>query len=439
MPSPFLIAGIALAFVCSAFSQAVPVAQPAPAAPLILTFQDALERARANSQQLTSAGTAARLAQEDRVQARASLLPAVNYINQFIYTQPNGTPSGVFISNDGPHVYNSQAAVHADLFAPGKRAEYQRTLAAEAVARARVDIAARGLIATVAQNYYALVSALRRSVNAAQSLREAEQFLDISRQQEQGGEVAHSDVVKARILVVQRQRDSQDAQLNVEKARIAFAVLLFPDFRQDYSVADDVENAAALPSLSEIRTRASGNSPELRAAQAGVRQETHGIAIARSAFLPTLSFDYFFGINANQFALHNREHDRLLGSVAQAQLTIPVWTWGATRSKLRQAGLRLQQARTDLSLTQRQLLANLHSFYLEAEAANTQVASLRQSLDLSAESLKLTLLRYQAGEVSVLEVVDAQTTLALGRNAYDDGLVRYRLALANLQTLTGAF
>jgi hypothetical protein len=33
--------------------------------------------------------------------------------------------------------------------------------------------------------------------------------------------------------------------------------------------------------------------------------------------------------------------------------------------------------------------------------------------------------------------VDAQTTLILARNAYDDGLVRYRVALAALQTLTG--
>jgi outer membrane protein TolC len=116
-----------------------------------------------------------------------------------------------------------------------------------------------------------------------------------------------------------------------------------------------------------------------------------------------------------------------------------VWDWGANRSKLRQARLRVQQARVDLSFTQRQLLANLNAFYQEAEAAGSQLDSLRRSLDLSAESLRLTLLRYQAGEVTVLEVADAQTTLVLARNAYDDGLVRYSVALAGLQTLTGTF
>jgi outer membrane protein TolC len=60
-------------------------------------------------------------------------------------------------------------------------------------------------------------------------------------------------------------------------------------------------------------------------------------------------------------------------------------------------------------------------------------------MNLAAESLRLTLLRYQAGEATALEVVDAQNTASLARIAFDDGLLRYRVALANLQVLTGAF
>ncbi len=101
--------------------------------------------------------------------------------------------------------------------------------------------------------------------------------------------------------------------------------------------------------------------------------------------------------------------------------------------------IQLQQAKNDLTFAQRTLLSEEQSFYLEAQAAVAQVSSLRRSMDLSAESLRLTLERYQAGEATILEVVDAQSTLAQARNAYDDGLVRYRLALANLQTLTGTF
>ena len=405
----------------------------------VVTLQEAMELARINSPQLASANITALLAHEDRVQAKAALLPNASWFNQFIYTQPNGTASGVFIANDGPHVYNNWATAHGDIFAPGKRAEYHRTMAAEAVARAKADIAGRGLIATVVQNYYGLVSAQRKYANAQLSLREAAQFADITQKQEQGGEVAHADVVKAQIQLQQRQRDAQETQVAIEKARIGFAVILFPDFHRDYSVVDDLQTMPALPPFEQVQGLASKNSPDIRAAQSAVRQETLGITVARSAYLPALSFDYFFGINANQYAIYNRSHLNNLGSVAQAQMTIPLWTWGATRSKIKQAQLHLQQAKNDLSLTQRTLLANLNSFYLEAETASSQLASLKSSLDLSTESLRLTLLRYQAGEATALEVADAQTTLVQARNAYDDGVVRYRLALANLQTLTGTF
>src|SRR5581483_121483 len=147
---------------------------------------------------------------------------------------------------------------------------------------------------------------------------------------------------------------------------------------------------------------------------------------ARAEMFPALSMDYFFGISANQFATHDPEGHNLLGSVVQAQVTIPVWNWGSLRSKVRAAELKLEQARNDLSFTQRQLLSELDAFYREASMARSQLTLLREAADLARQSLDLTILRYQAGEVSVLEVVDAQTSLRDARNALDDGLARYR-------------
>ena len=408
---------------------------PPDAAPL--TLQMALTLARANSQQLRSALLAAQLAAEDRVQARAGLLPGVSGFLQHIYTQPNGTPSGVFVANDGPRVYNAWGTAHGDLFAPVKWAEYRVAAAAEAVARARTDVAARGLVATVVQNYYSLVAAVRKARSAQQSLTEARMFLDITERQESAGEVAHADVVKAQILFTQRQRDAQEAELNALKSRLGLSVLVFPDFRENVAVLDDLQEVVPLPPLDSVRSMATQGSPDVKAAQAAVQQESSGVAAARSGLLPSVSFDYFYGINANQFATYNPEGNRLLGSSAQAQMTVPLWTWGATQSKIRQAQLRVQQAKADLTLTERQLLGNIVAFHREAEIAQQQVDSLRASLDLATESLRLTIMRYQAGESTVLEVVDAQTTLTQARNAYDDGLVRYRVALAAIQTLTG--
>ena len=77
--------------------------------------------------------------------------------------------------------------------------------------------------------------------------------------------------------------------------------------------------------------------------------------------------------------------------------------------------------------------------YNEALAARSAVDNLRHVAELAAESLRLINLRYQAGESTALEVVDAQNTLVQARNAADDAEARYRVAVAELQTLTGSF
>ena len=432
----FVVVSSMLASAAAAQTPLAAAAQPQTAgAPL--TLEQAIAQARLNAQQARAAITAADLAAEDRKQARAALLPSLSGFSQYIHTQENGTPSGVFVANDGPSVYTTWLTVHGEVFNPGKWAEYRSAAAAEAVARARADVASRGLVATIVQNYYTVVSSARKAANANQSLQEAEAFLRITQQQETAGEVAHADVVKAQIQVAQRQRDAQESALTALKSRLGLAVLVYPEYREDITVTDDLQNVAPLPPLDDIKSAATRYSPDVKAAEAAVQQETSGVSVARGGYLPSVSFDYFYGINANQFAIDDPEGNRLLGSSFQAQLTLPLWNWGATQSKLRQAHLRVRQAKVELTLAQRQLLANLTTFYREAQVARDQVDSLHSSLDLAAESLRLTTLRYQAGEVSVLEVVDAQSTLSQARDAYDDGLVRYRVALAALQTLTG--
>jgi outer membrane protein TolC len=120
-------------------------------------------------------------------------------------------------------------------------------------------------------------------------------------------------------------------------------------------------------------------------------------------------------------------------------LTVPVWDWGNLRSKVHQSETREHQAKVVLTQTQRQLAGSLYSKYNEAIAAKSAADSLQRVAELAAESLRLINLRYQAGESTALEVVDAQNTLVTARNAFDDAEARYRVAVADLQTLTGSF
>jgi outer membrane protein TolC len=434
-------------FISTALQAQTP-APPAPPPGAAITLADAVARGRQYGTQIQSAGLGVSLAKEDRLQARAATLPQVSAFNQYIYTEGNRTLSGVFVANDGVHVYNEQAVIHQEALALVRHGEIERARAAEAVAQAKIDVTRRGIDATVIVDFYAIVAVQRKFVNAQAGLREAEQFLDITQKQEKGGEVAHADVVKAQILVQQRQRDVLDAQVNIDKARIALGVLIFPDLRSDFTAEDDLAQPALLPPLPDSQAQAVAMSPDLKAARLSIDEAGYDVNVAKYGYLPSLGIDIFYGIDSNQFAVRtNYPRDasgqvppsRLnLGYVAQATLNIPVWNWGATRSKIKQADLKRQQAQLDLTLAQRTLQGNLAAVYREAQGALAQIDSLRSSAELAAESLRLTLLRYQAGEATVLEVVDAQTTVTAARGAYDDGLARYRVALATLQSITGA-
>jgi len=413
-----------------------------------LTLKDALALAQKNDPQLLAAAYDAKVAQEDRVQARAALLPSLSGRSEYLGTQGNGKlPSGRFVTNDGVHVYREWAVVHQDL-SPGTftRVAVSRAAAAESIARAKVEIARRGLAATVTKAYYTLLAAQRKYATAQQALDQSRHVLTISQKLEAGGEAAHSDVVKSQLQENAQQQALAEAKLAMDTTRLDLAVLLFRDFDESLSIVDDLDQTASLPAFDEAQNMAARENPTLRAAIESARAAKIDVNVARQAYLPTLTVDGVYGIEANAFALHStvaaaKQDGPLpnLGYFVTASLNIPVWDWGARRSKVRQAEIRQEQAQTELSASQRMAIRNLNGFYEEARTARQQTDLLRGAVQLASESLRLNTLRYQAGEATILELVDAQAALVQARNAYDDGMIRSRIAIANLQTLTGTF
>jgi len=424
--------------------------QPAaPAgAPVTITLQDALDRARQNDSQFQTAVADRDVAREDRAQARAALFPAVSYTTQYLGNSPNGVnPNGRFVSLDGVKMYRAWGVARQELSPNVLMATpLRRAQALEAVAQAKLEIAQRGLTVTVTRSYYTLIATERKYATAQAGAQQAARFLQTTQEQQRAGQVARSDVIKAEIQYQQQQQSFRDALVAMDAARLALAVLLFPTLNENFTVVDDLTAAPVLPPFADVRTMAGRNNPDVQAADEALRAAGHDVRAAKNAFLPTIAIDAVYGIEANEFALHSEvaaqpEFGVLpnLGYFLTVNLVVPVWDWGALRSKLHQSETRRRRAEVTLSQTQRQLMANLYSMYNEALGAKSGMDALQHVADLAAESLRLTLLRYQAGESTALEVVDAQNTLVQARNAADDAQVRYRVALAQLQTLTGKF
>lgn len=419
--------------------------------PVTITLEEAIKRAEANEPAFASAKAASRTAQLDRSIAAAGLLPSARVLSQGIYTQPNGlyaeggegvnSPNPKFVANDSrPREYIDQGIADETLSFAGVAA-LRKADAAAAIARAQLEIARRGLVATVTGLFYGSLAADHKLVIAQRAWQDAENFTSITSDREKLGEAAHADVIKAQLTEQQQWRGLQDAKLAAETARLDIGVLMFTDPSTAFTLRAPQTEPSLAP-FADVESAAAKSNPELKSAIASLDQSNADVMASRAALLPSLGLNVTYGIDANEFAVNgpltpSGVRARNLGYSTAFTVNLPIWDWFSSEHKVKQSEIQRDVARVALSATQRRMIANLQEYYSAAQTAQQELQSLDQSVSAAAESLRLSELRYKDGEALVIEVVDAQNAYVAAENAREDGLVRYQNALAQLQTLTG--
>ena len=416
-----------------------------PSGVAVISLSDAIHRAEQNEPTFASALATQKSAAIDSYLSKAALLPSVVYHNQALYTQPNGQmnqvvqggaqASPIFIANNAVHEYVSQASI-SETVGLKQFADAQVAAANAARASAELEVARRGLILTVVSLYYSVSASETREHVLEEAFREAQSFTELTQKRETAREGAHADVVKAQLQQQQRQRDLSDGKLAKDKARLELAVLLFPDPRTPF-LTEKSGSPPAFPSREDVTRLASANNPEIRRALAEVQAGNAEVTSARAAYLPDLGLNFSYGIDAAQFAKRGPDDVQNLGYSISATLDIPVWDWFSTQKRIQQSEIKRDAARVTATAAQRKVIAALEEVYAEAVAARNQLDLLDLSVRTAEESLRLTKLRYSAGEATAFEVVDAETAYLSAETAQADGVVRYEAALAGLQVLTG--
>ena len=408
--------------------------------PLQVTLADALARAKKLSPTLANALAQSKLAADAAIQARAAVLPNVTGISQYLYTEGNGTLAARFIANNGVHEYIAQADVHQAISGP-LFFQYRRATLLKAIAHDQFTIAQRGLLVTVVQAYSNYYGAQGKLATAEETLDSAQNFLKTTQERQKNGDAAYADVLKARIQADDIESAVSNASMVLEQSRIALALLIFEDVNQLYELVDDPSKALSLPPREDAQAHASVSNPELDAAERNSKAADKDLTAARLAYLPSLTFDYFYGIDANQFAteftLPNGRVAQNLGYSALGSLTMPIFTWGSTWSKVRDAKSLKQSAQTNLAFARRKAIGDFETFYDEAQVAAHDLKVREAAYDDAVQSRKLTLLQYSAGAATALEVVTAESAVDTESGALYDAKTRFATAVANLATLTG--
>jgi outer membrane protein TolC len=408
----------------------------------IVTLDDALRLASAQASSFTEAQLNERIAAEDVGQARAAFLPKVSAPLTYMYTSPAlglspGEPRAPsFVTNDGIGFYQALVNVSGDIDIAGKlRATLAKNRALLTAAHAGTEVARRALNQAVVEAYYGEALAIAQLRAAEQNLRAAEEFEHITSLLVSGGEVAPVDLTRAQLQTTTRRDELEIARANEAVSSGALRVLIGYDFTRPFLTSDLLLAVPVDAQFQQFKPDDISRRPEFTQLEASLRAAKEEIRIARADRLPSLSYSMNGGFDTDSIRPPRlKEHS---GVSAAISLNIPIFDWGATRSRERQARLRVQVVENQQAVAVRGFTQQYYAALAQVNTAAARVRLAGAAITLAQTNLDASIARYRAGEAQIIEVTDAQTTLVTQRLALYQAIFDYQTALGRLRQATG--
>jgi len=411
------------------------VPQPPPTAPLSLAAVTNVALQQVSALQQAQIDEA--IAAEDLRQAKAALLPRARDSFSITYNSPAHPPGSMsdpsFIALNAIHEYQNLLGVTGD-WNFGLIAAVRRSRALLNAARAGTEIARRALVRGINEAYYGAALATAKRNAAEQSLAAAEEFERVTDLNYRAGEVPEIDVIRARLQTAARRDDLAQAQQAEAIANASLGTLL------GYGIAQPplIEALPQTVDVGEIATISSGGvarRPEFRQLEAQVRAAQADIGVARADRLPRITYSVDEGFDTSSLGSETLRQHR--GVLATANVDVPIFDWGSSRSRQRQAELRARGAELQRQLTIRDLYLQFATARQEAITAAERVDNARRAVADAERNVMISISRYRAGEAPITEATEAQTTLATQRATLQQALFDYQVARARLREAVG--
>jgi outer membrane protein TolC len=403
----------------------------------VLTVNQAVELALANASQYRQAQLEERVAREDVRQSRVAFLPQLSL--PLTYT---GTTNSRIRNLDEPLIFSfvSASAINetiAFLNASGPidlsgrlRAVLRRSRALLTATHAGAMAARRSLIISTVDAYYGLVLARQKERLADETLALAEAFTKIAEDARGRGEGDETDVLRARGSALLRRDELEQARAAESAAMNLLRVLTGVDFSIHISLSNVVDAIPTADDFSNYTEELIKSRPELSQIESLRRAALEDASAARRELLPQLSYSLNGGFDAADF----RPLGRYSGTQAIISLNIPVFNWGASKSREAQARLRAQSLEIERENTLRQLREEFYTARANALSALQRINQTRGAADALQQNITLVFSRYRARKATILDVLDAQSSYSSARLAYYQAIGDYRTARVRLET-----
>jgi len=291
------------------------------------------------------------------------------------------------------------------------------------------------LAQAVIEAYYGLSLATAQLRAAELNLAAAEEFERVTSLLFSGGEIASVDLTRAQLQTTIRRDELERARANEAVAAGSLRVLVGYDFTTPIRTADLALSPPVDSEFQRFRVEDISRRPEFNQFEAQVRAAQQEVRIARAERLPQLSYSLLGGFDTDSLKPPRlKEHS---GVSAAVSLSIPIFDWGASRSRERQARLRAQIAENERTIALRGFTQQFYAAQAQVISATTRIRLAAAGVTEAQNNLNASIARYRAGEAQIIEVTDALTTLAAQRSALYQAMFDYQTALARLRQAAG--
>ncbi len=405
-----------------------------------LTRDEAVRLALLQASNFEQSQLSERSAAEDVNQAKTAFYPRIVATPSLIYNTPSigadvpHPPS--FIGSNAITEYQLLGAATGEIDTSGRlRVTLNRNRALLAAAHAGTEVARRALVQAVDETYFALSLAVARHRAATQNLDTASEFVRTTELQVKGGEVAPVDLLRAQLQITTRRDELEQAIANEAAATEALRVLIGAEVNAPIAPIDLM---TAMPIAGEVdgfNLDMIKQRPEYSFYEAQQRAAESEIKLARIERRPTLTYSFGGGfatdsLRPTPLKLHT-------GLLATVSLTIPIFDWGASKSRERQAEFRLQSLASSRKLVTLGMGQQYNTSRLQALSAAARIRNAGTGVADATRNVDISMARYRAGEGPIIEVTDAQNILTAQRSSLAQALYDYQVALARLRQATG--
>ena len=421
------------------------------------------DRALLNDPQIREAEATRMAAMEAKPQALANLLPQFSGTGNRsrAWSDTTGSTTNVLVNNTTQQINTTGSSttdttnwglnLRQNLFSWANWVNLKAASHTVAQAEANYLVARQALAQRVATQYFAVLSA-QDAVEAQMAARDAfQRQLEQAEKRFEVGLIAITDVQDARAA-----RDSSRAAVIVAKRSLANAQeVLRATVGEKYDVlnkpADTMPLLTPSPASEEewVKISMDQNATLLSSRMAAdIARDQVGVAF--SGHLPTIDLvagrtysktDTTRTVPTTSFPLPTESEG--YGKSIALQVTVPIYSGGATQSRVRQTQYSWIAAKERLERSSRETERLARDSFQAVNSGISQVQALQQALSSSQTALKATEAGYEVGTRTAVELLDsrrlliaAQTNYSQSRYSYLNSLVQLRLASGDIDRAT---